>query len=202
MRIAITGGIGAGKSHVCRRLATHGIAVYDCDAAAKRLMRTSPHLQQALRHTVGPTVYDADGKLRKQVLAAFLLASEANKQAIDDIVHPAVALDFMASGLEWLESAILFDSGFHRRVAFDHVVCVTAPAETRLRRIMARDAISREQAQAWIDRQLPQAEVVSRSDYEVVNDGICDLDSQLAALLHAIYPEGIPHTAVCPPSSK
>ena len=87
MRIAITGGIGSGKSFVCRRLEARGIRVYDCDAAAKRLMRTSGQLIQSLTELVGKGVYK-DGVLQKKVLAEFLLASEENKQAVNDIVHP------------------------------------------------------------------------------------------------------------------
>ena len=186
MSIAITGGIGAGKSYVCARLATRGIAVYDCDAAAKRLMRTSQPLQQALRQLVGNEVYDGEGHLQKRVLAAFLLASEANKQAVNSVVHPAVARDFMASGLQWLESAILFESGFHRRVHFDHIVCVTAPDPLRIARIMARDGLSRQQAEAWLHRQMPQDELRRLCDYEIVNDGLRDIDAQLDPFLQTI----------------
>ena len=78
MKIAITGGIGSGKSYVCRLLEQRGIQVYDCDAAAKRLMRTSPQLQQDLKRLVGDAVYSAEGELQKPVLAEFILASEAN----------------------------------------------------------------------------------------------------------------------------
>ena len=70
MKIAITGGIGSGKSYVCRLLEQRGIAVYDCDAAAKRLMRTSTTLQQQLKTLVGNAVYSADGVLQKPVLAS------------------------------------------------------------------------------------------------------------------------------------
>ena len=110
MKIAITGGIGAGKSYVCQRLRARGIAVYDCDSAAKRLMAESQAIREGLISLVGPDVY-SQGQLRKDVLTEFLLQSEANKQAVNDVVHPAVAEDFMASGYDWLESAILFDSG-------------------------------------------------------------------------------------------
>ena len=179
MKIAITGGIGAGKSFVCKSLNRRGIEVYDCDAAAKRLMRTSPELRDALRRLVGDGVYEG-GVLQKQVLAAFLLASDDNNRAVADIVHPAVAADYMASDTEWLESAILFDSGFYI------VVCVTAPVELRISRIMARDGITREQALEWIGRQLPQQEVVARSDFEIVNDGQHDIDLQINNILNKI----------------
>lgn len=183
MRTAITGGIGSGKSYLCEALRTQGISVYDCDAAAKRLMRTSPPLQDALRRLVGDHVY-ADGRLQKRVLAEFLLASESNKQAVNDTIHPAVAADFMASGATWLESAILFESGFDRRVAFDRIICVSAPREVRVRRVMARDHISREKAEEWIDAQMCQEEMERRSDYIVINDGRRDLQSQIKEILN------------------
>lgn len=183
MRVAITGGIGSGKSYVCKRLEAFGIRVYDCDAAAKRLMHTSSALQRDLCRLVGDDVY-VDGVLQKQVLAKFLLASEDNKQAVNQIIHPAVARDFECSGYEWLESAILFDSGFDRRIHFDYIVCVSAPLEIRIQRVMNRDGISREKTMEWISRQLPQEEVLKRADFEIVNDGMEDIDEQILIVLN------------------
>ncbi len=183
--IAITGGIGSGKSYVCQLLEKHGIKVYDCDAAAKRLMRTSATLRQQLRQLVGPQVYRGC-ILQKRVLAEFLLASEANKQAVNEIVHPAVALDFIESDYHWLESAILFDSGFHRRVPFSFVVCVSAPEDVRVQRIMARDGISEAKALEWIHRQMPQEQVEAQSDFVIVNDGVMQLEPQVDKLIHQL----------------
>jgi dephospho-CoA kinase len=185
MRIAITGGIGSGKSYVCKLLERHGIKVYDCDAAAKRLMRTSPSLKQALCQLVGDEVYK-DDVLQKQILAKFLLASEANKQAVNDVVHPAVAMDFETSDYEWLESAILFESGFVHRVHFDYIICVTAPLEVRIQRVMARDGISREKTLEWISRQMPQSEMLRYSHFEIVNDNMQPLRPQIQLLLNTI----------------
>lgn len=186
MKIAITGGIGSGKSYVCRILEKQGIRVYDCDAEAKRLMRTDARLQAGLKKLVGEQVYSAEGVLQKPVLAQFLLAGEANKQAVNDVVHPAVARDFEQSSYEWMESAILFDSGFYRRIHFDFVVCVTAPVPVRIQRIMQRDHIPAEKAQQWIDAVMPQEELADRSDFEIVNDGEQDIDAQVRKLLDII----------------
>ena len=183
--IAITGGIGSGKSYVCQLLEKHGIKVYDCDAAAKRLMRTSATLRQQLRQLVGPQVYRGC-ILLKRVLAEFLLASEANKQAVNEIVHPAVARDFIESDYQWLESAILFDSGFHRRVPFSFVVCVSAPEAVRVQRIMARDGISEEKALEWIHRQMPQEQVEGLSNFAIHNDGVVPLEPQVDHLIHQL----------------
>ena len=169
MKIGITGGIGSGKSYVCQRLIARGYEVYDCDSAAKRLMRTSPELQQQIKALVG--------SLEKADIAKFLLESEANAHAIDAIVHPAVFRDFEASGLEWLESAIMYESGISRLM--DRVIVVTAPLEVRIRRVMQRDHISRSQVLAWMSKQLPQEQVATLADYELVNDGQADIEQQL-----------------------
>ena len=176
MKVGIAGGIGSGKSYVCRRLEARGITVYDCDAAAKRLIRTSTDLQQQLTELIG--------SLDKAAMSRFLLASEANQQALNAIIHPAVFRDFEESGIQWMESAIMYESGIYRLV--DKVVVVTAPLELRIQRIMSRDGISREKALQWIHRQLPQEQVVARADYEIVNDGIADIDSQIDLLLHRL----------------
>ena len=181
MKIGITGGIGSGKSYVCQRLTQRGYEVYDCDSAAKRLIRTSPDIRLKLTSLIGPGTYDADGLLNKAQVARFLLASEANAQAVDTIVHPAVFRDFEESGLEWMESAIMYESGIYRLV--DKVIVVTAPRELRIRRVMERDGIPRGKVLEWMGRQLPQQEVIRRADFRLVNDGKHDIDIQLNKII-------------------
>ncbi len=181
MKIGITGGIGSGKSYICRRLtAKYGIEVYDCDAAAKRLIRTSPVIQQELTALIGEETY-IDGQLNKAAMAKFLLQSEDHAKKIDAIVHPAVFQDFEESGMTWMESAIMYESGIYRLV--DEVIVVTAPLEVRIDRVMQRDHITREKVLQWMERQLPQDEVVRRANYEIVNDGVSDIDEQLTHIL-------------------
>lgn len=199
MKIGLAGGIGSGKSYVAARLLLRGIKVYDCDSAAKRLMRTSTQLRQQLTALIGADCYESDGddganginrvngtmsRLNKAAVSRFLLASPTNQQAINAIVHPAVFADFEESGLEWLESGIMFESGANRHV--DRVIVVTAPKEVRLQRIMQRDGISREQAQQWIACQWPQSKVRRLADYEIVNDGQQDIDKQLNIILEQL----------------
>lgn len=179
-RIAITGGIGSGKSYVCQILQQYGISIYNCDAAAKRLMRTSAELRYQLTSLIGSDTY-VDGQLNKAAVVQFLLASEAHAQAIDAIVHPAVARDFIQSGLQWMECAILYESGFDRLV--HKVIAVTAPEEVRILRIMQRDAISREEACQWIARQWPQEKLLQQADYVIVNDGMQPLQPQIETII-------------------
>ena len=183
MKIGITGGIGSGKSYVCQRLIARGYEVYDCDSAAKRLMRTSPEIRQQLTALIGPDTYVND-QLNKAAVARFLLISEENAKAVDAIVHPAVFRDFEASGIKWMESAILYESGAFRLV--DKTIVVTAPEEVRIQRVMQRDNISREKVLEWMQRQLPQEEVRHRADYEIVNDGKADIEVQLNKILRTM----------------
>ena len=173
MKYGITGGIGSGKSYVCQLLRAHGIEVYDCDQAAKRIICTSDDVRQQLLQLIG--------SLEKADIARFLLESESNAKQIDAIVHPAVFRDFEESGFQWMESAILYESGANQLV--DRVVVVTAPEEVRIQRVMQRDGISREKALQWMQRQWPQAELLRRANYEIVNDGHADLNSQIEKLL-------------------
>lgn len=189
MKVAITGGIGSGKSYVCKLLQQRGINIYDCDQAAKRLIRTSPDIRRQLTMLIGSEAYlgeDGQGgwKLNKAVVAQFLLGSEANAHAIDDIVHPAVFHDFETSGMQWLESAILYESGMDKLV--NRVIVVTAPQEVRIQRVMQRDGISREKVLEWMSRQWSQDKIRQRADYEIINDGQADLNEQIEQLLTSL----------------
>ncbi|MBR4389492.1 MAG: dephospho-CoA kinase [Prevotella sp.] len=179
-RVAVTGGIGSGKSFVCQRLKERGIEVFNCDDVAKRLMRERRDLQRRLVRLVGKELY-TDGQLNKAVMARFILASNDNARRVDAIVHPAVAEEFVRSTFQWMECAILFESGFDKLV--DKIIYVDAPLETRIDRIMLRDNISREKALEWIHRQMDPEEARRRSHFIIINDGNTDIDRQLDELL-------------------
>ena len=181
MKIGIAGGIGSGKSYVSQKIRDFGYEVYDCDNAAKRLINTSPDIRQKLTALIGPDTYTAEGLLNKRVVADFLLASEANGRAINDIVHPAVFRDFEESGMLFMESAIMYESGIYKLV--DRVLAVVAPKEVRIQRVMARDNISREKVLEWMDRQMPQKELIHKADYVIVNDGQAEIDKQLKKII-------------------
>ena len=185
VKIAVTGGIGSGKSFVCRRLVEHGFNIFDCDASAKRLMRESEDVKRGIIDLVGEDAY-IDGKLNKAAIANFLMTSDDNTSRLNAVVHPAVAKDFLSSGCQWMECAILFESGFNQYV--DNVICVAAPLEVRIDRVMQRDGIDRYKVLEWMGKQWPQEKVVALSDYVIANDGIEDVDEQLSRLLDMLYP--------------
>ena len=177
MRCCLTGGIGAGKSYVCALLRERGVEIYDTDSAAKRLIAQSLEIRRQLKELIGG--------LEKQTIAAFLLKSEENKLAINSIVHPAVIKDFLNSGCEWMECAIIYEAHLEQYV--DKVIAVTAPREVRIERIMSRDGISREEAEQWIDAQYPQEKVAERADFVIDNDGNKDLQKQLEEIWQRLF---------------
>lgn len=100
LRIGITGGIGSGKSYVCRQLEAAGHRVFYCDDEAKRIIRTDPEVKEELKRLVGEQVYDADGQLVKRVLSSYLCRGRDYAHRVDDIVHPRVAAAFSVAALQ------------------------------------------------------------------------------------------------------
>ena len=186
-KIALTGGIGSGKSFVCRQIEAAGYPIFYCDDEAKRIIRNDAKVQQALTLLVGKGVYDPEGKLVKPVLAAFLCRGKSYAAQVDAIVHPRVGEKF----LEWcelqttnkvfMECALLFESGFDRYV--DFTVHVAAPLDIRIHRVMERDHVTREKALEWMALQMPEEEKALRADYTICNDGETDLAPQIRQII-------------------
>jgi dephospho-CoA kinase len=150
IKIAITGGIGSGKSYIAQQMTELlGIPVYDSDANAKRLNEESPIIRQGLIEIVGDEVYDSKGKLNKALLASYLFANAENAARINALIHPIVKQDFLQwaesqnSQIVAIETAILKESGIDQIV--DKVIRVDAPIELRIERAIKRDGATKEQ---------------------------------------------------------
>lgn len=184
-KVGITGGIGSGKSTVCAILAEFGVAVYDSDSSAKRLMNEDNTLRERLVERFGSEVYCAEG-LNRIYLAERVFGNPEELKALNAIVHPAVMDDFDRWALEQegsyvvLESAILFEASLDRRV--DVSVAVMAPEELRIERAMQRDGAQREQIVARMNNQISDQERVERAKYTIVNIDIDNLKSDVEQL--------------------
>ena len=185
--IAITGGIGSGKSYVSALLQAAGIPVYNTDNEAKRLMLSDEGIRQDLITLLGEGVY-TDGTLNKPMLASYLFAGPENAARINAIVHPRVKADFRrwmeeheGQEIVGLECAILFEAGFEDAV--DAVVTVYAPESLRVERAMKRDGATEAQIRARIAAQMDEEEKCRLSDYIIYNDGSISLENQLSALV-------------------
>lgn len=188
-KIGITGGIGSGKSTVCALLKEHGVAVYDSDAEAKRLMSESETLRSALIDAFGEECYNAEG-LNRAYLASKVFGDDEALARLNAIVHPAVKEDFRVwterqqGSYVVLESAILFESGFDAEV--DTTLAVMAPLEERVRRAMERDGVTREQILDRISHQLSDDELHRRAKRTIVNLVRDYLESDVEQL-HKMY---------------
>ncbi len=174
-RVGITGGIGSGKSLVCKVLSMFGIPVYHADAEARKLMETDPLLRGELIRLCGAEIYTS-GRLNRPLMSRLIFSNSDLLQAVNSVVHPAVAHDFDAwsarqSGYPYLvqESALLFESGAWER--FDVVVLVTAPEAVRTARVLNRPGMTVEKIRAIVKNQLAEEEKIVRSHVVFHNDG-------------------------------
>lgn len=171
-KVGITGGIGSGKSTLCRLFQARGVAVYDTDAAAKRLMVEQPALREAIIRQFGAESYLED-TLNRSYLAQRVFSDTEQRVQLNSLVHPAVIADFEqwaeAQTGEYviLESAILFEAGLDKHV--DRTVAVLAPERLRIERTMQRDKTSEEQVRSRMAAQADDDTLRARADISVVN---------------------------------
>ena len=174
-RVAITGGIGSGKSTVCRALSEiSGAPIYDSDRRAKEIMATHPEVRQDLVEFFGEEVFEG-GVLNRPLIASQVFGNEEKLQRLNAIVHPRVVADFelwtesQRGEYVILESALLFTSPLVGH--YDLAVVVDAPTELRIARCVARDGATAEQIRRRIESQMPAEEMRARANLVVEADG-------------------------------
>lgn len=190
IKIGITGGIGSGKSYVCRLLETRGIPFFSCDDTARREMTANESLRSELRRLVSPHVYCSDGSLNKPIVRGFLQSSPDNAARIDEVVHPYVRKRWQEwaaaqdSEIVAMECALLFEAQFDNEV--DSTVLVSAACDVRVSRVMKRDGVDAETVKRWMEMQMPEEEKRERADFIILNDGTQDLGRQIDNVLNEI----------------
>ena len=201
--LGVTGGIGSGKTAVCRLLEMQGARVFYADQEARRLMEEDTALRADLAAAFGPSVFDDGGRLDRAGLAAQVFGDAEKLAVLNGLVHPRV---FAAFGREtararaegvWLfvkEAALIFEAGGEKYL--DAVAVVDAPLDVRVARVVARDGATPAAVDARIRHQLPAAELVARADYVLRNDGdAAHLEGEvedLIAWLRARWPDAAP----------
>lgn len=190
IKIGITGGIGSGKSYVCRLLETRGIPFFSCDDTARREMTANESLRSELRRLVSPHVYCSDGSLNKPVVRGFLQSSPDNAARLDEVVHPYVRKRWQEwasaqdSEIVAMECALLFEAQFDNEV--DSTMLVSAACNVRVSRVMKRDGVDAETVKRWMEMQMPEEEKRERADFIILNDGTQDLERQIDNVLNEI----------------
>jgi len=191
LKVGITGGIGSGKSTVCKIFEQLGIPIYYADDRAKVLMVEDAQLIVEIKALLGTEAYTDDGQLNRAYVANVVFQDPDKLSQLNTLVHPAVAKD----GEEWQkkqqnapytlkEAALLYEAGSYR--VLDKIICVVAPEEMRIERVRKRDQINRAAVRARIDKQWPQAKKARLSDFLIYNDGSQSLIQQVMRIHHRL----------------
>lgn len=184
LRVGITGGIGSGKSTVCRIFEILGVPVYYADEAARRLMNENPLRNQIIAN-FGEAAYVGE-ELNRTWMATQVFNNPEKLALLNSLVHPVTIVD----ADEWMkkqhspytlkEAALLFESGSYQYL--DYIIGVSAPVELRIARTTTRDQKSADEIRKRIDRQMDEDEKMNRCDFVLINDEKQLLIPQVIAL--------------------
>lgn len=190
LKIGITGGIGSGKSVISRILKTMGYPIYDSDSWAKKLMNENEEIRNSLTLRFGKETYTLT-ELNRPFLAQKIFNNKENLAYVNSVVHPIVGKHFLQwseqqnSSLVFIESAILFSSGFNKIV--DKVIFVDAPQDVRLERAILRDNATTEAIMARIKNQEKgNIFAYNHSDFIIQNDNKILIIPQIVSVLKKI----------------
>lgn len=174
LKLGITGGIGSGKTTVCRLFELLGISVYYADEESKKLLDEDKEVKDKVVSVFGNSILNDAQFIDRKKLAGIVFNNKEELEKLNAILHPAVGLHFE----NWLkkqnspyilkEAAILFESGAYKQV--DKVLTVVAPLELKIQRTMKRDGVSKEQVETRIKLQMSDEEKVKRSDFVITNN--------------------------------
>ena len=173
LRIGLTGGIGSGKSMVAHLFTVLGIPVFDADTAAKEIMETDAGLRKALVDKFGPQTF-TDEHLNRKYLANIVFKDSYQLEILNALVHPYT----IAAAEKWSseqnapytvkEAALFFEAG--SAVGFDYMIGVNTPEHLRIKRVMDRDGVTREEVKARMQKQIPEEIKMRLCDFVILND--------------------------------
>ena len=196
LKVGITGGIGSGKTTVCKMFEKLGIPVYYADDRAKYLMQHEHFLIDQIKKNFGDDVY-VNGTLDRKVLASKVFNDKAKLDLLNSLVHPAVFRDTE----RWIEeqkekkvpyvlkeAALLVETGSYK--ALDKLIVVTAPINMRIQRVTERDNTDTEEVLARVRNQLPEEEKVKLASFIISNNnGLNELEQQVLKIHHEMTEE-------------
>ena len=192
LKIGITGGIGSGKSTVCRVFSVMGIPVFEADKVARNLMDTDEEIHEKLVRLFGAAVYLPDQTVNRKYLAGIVFKDPSLLAKLNEIVHPVVRKTFF----DWCErqkspyiiheAAILFESGFYKMM--DKTITVVTNVDERIQRVMKRDGITMELVKERIKNQWSDEErmkladfVIGNNDDQLIIPQIIEIDKKIKA---------------------
>jgi len=179
--LGITGGVCSGKSAVCGFLTQKGMPVHSADELARQAVKPGTYAYDRIADRFGPGILCADASLDRPQLRRMIIRERSVKDFLEGLIHPEVIRlmricfeDARKNGdaVCGVEVPLLFESGFS--AFFDYILTVTVSPETRIRRLMKRDGVSRSEAEALAGIQMPDHEKIRKSDFIIENNGDMD----------------------------
>lgn len=172
--VGLTGGIGSGKSTICRLFKILGVPVFEADWVAKKLLNNNEKVKSEIIRLFGDGVYTAKGTVDRKKLAGIIFNDEIQLRKVNEIVHPKVREEYK----KWLkkqdsayvihEAAILFESGFYKMMDFS--IMVAAPEKQRIEWVMKRDGVTEKQVSERMARQWPDEKKQKLADVVLHNN--------------------------------
>mgnify|MGYP001065659965 CR=1 FL=1 len=189
LKIGITGGIGTGKTTVCKLFEKLGVPVYYADDRARWIINHQTDIIEQLKSLFGDDIYTSSGILDRPKVGTIVFKDKKKLAALNEIVHPAVFVD----GQKWQkemqdanhpytlkEAALLFETGSNKFL--DKIIVVIAPDALRIERVMKRDNLSEEEVRARFKNQMSQEEKESLADFLIHNVELNTLEAQVKTL--------------------
>ncbi len=174
LKLGITGGIGSGKSTVCRIFSYLGVPVFNADDRAKWLVNNNQELRQKIVDAFGDQSF-INGEYNRPYIAHIVFSDKSKLEKLNQIIHPAVLRDWEEfcsghAGKTYVikEAAILIEAGGNKTV--DRIALVYSPLEQRIQRLMERDKLDRQSIESRISSQMPEEEKLKLADYIIYND--------------------------------
>ena len=173
MIVGLTGGIGSGKSTIAKLFEIFGCIIFDSDSVAKQLYY-DPIIKSHITKLLGEESYISENKINKKYISTIIFSNSNKLEQLNQIIHPAVIIALKKikeknpDKIIIKESALLFEAKLEKEV--DKIILVVAPQEDRIKRVMLRDGISKEDVLKKIKNQLPDAIKIKKSDFIIENN--------------------------------
>lgn len=193
IKVGITGGIGSGKTHICKLLELMNFSVFYSDAEAKKIQNTNAYVRGKLTELYGEEAYTEE-ELNRKFIAEIIFNNPTAKKELEEIIHPKVAEAFTTwceekantnERIVFIESAILYESGFDKMV--DKVVMIYADEDVRIERSMRRDGADRTAIEERIKNQSSDKEKCKKADFIIYNNPNDLINKQIIEIIKALY---------------
>ena len=179
LKVGLTGGIGSGKTTAAARFASLGARVYHADEISRRALDPGAVCYDRVVSAFGQEILNEDQSINRRKLGEIVFNDHEKRTLLNDIIHPYVIHELFSRaeqdlsneplGIAVFEVPLLFESGMHERM--DHNIVVTSTEENRVRRVIKRDHLSREQVISRMRAQMPEEEKLLLADAVLENNG-------------------------------